>query len=95
MVSRINLNVVAVSRLNPGDSVDHALWLPTTALPGSKEKIEVMADRAKHGLPLFHPLDAELVYGGSSILPNSDSAPIDLDSRIGSDLEEDTINQAG
>ncbi len=31
---------------------------PTDALPGSPEKVRVMAKRAKRGLCLFHPLDA-------------------------------------
>jgi hypothetical protein len=31
---------------------------PTQALPGTEEKIEVMARRAAHRLALFHPQDA-------------------------------------
>lgn len=31
---------------------------PTTYLPGSDEKVEVMAARAARGEQLFHPLDA-------------------------------------
>ena len=31
---------------------------PTAALPGSEEKICVLAQRARRGLPLWHPLDA-------------------------------------
>jgi len=33
---------------------------PTTALPGSEEKIRVLAQRARLGVPLWHPLDARL-----------------------------------
>jgi hypothetical protein len=31
---------------------------PTEAMPGTPEKVEVMADRLARGLPLYHPLDA-------------------------------------
>ncbi len=31
---------------------------PTAALPGSEEKIRVLAQRARRGLPLWHSLDA-------------------------------------
>lgn len=31
---------------------------PTNAMPGSREKVAVMADRLARGLPLYHPLDA-------------------------------------
>jgi hypothetical protein len=31
---------------------------PTDAMPGSPEKVAVMADRLARGLPLYHPLDA-------------------------------------
>lgn len=31
---------------------------PTEAMPGSREKVAVMADRVARGLPLYHPLDA-------------------------------------
>lgn len=34
-------------------------WAPTTALPGTAEKVAVLEARATAGLPLFHPLDAE------------------------------------
>lgn len=34
--------------------------VPTTAAPGTPEKIEVMEQRAKAGQELFHPLDARL-----------------------------------
>ncbi len=29
----------------------------TGSLPGSKDKIEILADRARQGLPLWHPSD--------------------------------------
>ena len=29
----------------------------TTAMPGSDEKLNVLADRIRHGLPLWHPED--------------------------------------
>lgn len=31
---------------------------PTRALPGSREKVQLLAARAQGGLPLFHPDDA-------------------------------------
>ena len=34
------------------------LATPTAALPGTAEKLAVMAERALAGLALFHPLDA-------------------------------------
>jgi hypothetical protein len=33
---------------------------PTTALPGSAEKVEVLAERARLGLSLWHPHDAPM-----------------------------------
>ena len=43
---------------------------PTAAPAGSKEKIETLAYRLAHGVPLWHPLDGchdnELVELGSS-----------------------------
>jgi hypothetical protein len=33
---------------------------PTTAAPGSPEKVEVLAERARLGLSLWHPLDAPM-----------------------------------
>ena len=32
-------------------------YTPTGAMPGSQEKIEVLADRARNGLPLWHDQD--------------------------------------
>ena len=34
--------------------------LPTSALPGSEAKVAVLAERARLGLSLWHPLDARL-----------------------------------
>jgi hypothetical protein len=36
-------------------------WVPTTALPGTSDKVQVMQWRAARGLPLFHPDDGR--YG--------------------------------
>src|SRR5688572_15172535 len=33
---------------------------PTSALPGSEEKVRVLMERARLGLSLFHPLDATI-----------------------------------
>jgi hypothetical protein len=38
--------------------VTPADYEPTDAMPGSREKVAVMADRLARGLPLYHPLDA-------------------------------------
>lgn len=38
-----------------------ALWLPTNDLPGSKEKLLVLIERAALGLPLWHPLDRPMM----------------------------------
>lgn len=39
------------------DSIDLSDFLPTDALPGSAEKIEVLRQRNELGLPLWHPND--------------------------------------
>jgi hypothetical protein len=44
--------LMAPRGVNPED------YEPTEAMPGSREKVEVMADRLARGLPLYHPLDA-------------------------------------
>jgi hypothetical protein len=33
---------------------------PTAALPGTAEKVAILAERARLGLSLWHPLDARL-----------------------------------
>lgn len=35
---------------------------PTSALPGSDEKLSVLAERVRQGLPLWHP-DDRCTYG--------------------------------
>ncbi len=40
----------------PGD-VDQRKYDSTLALPGSDEKLAIMAERLKRGLPLWHPRD--------------------------------------
>jgi hypothetical protein len=37
--------------------VDDGRYSSTQALPGSNEKLAVLAERLKHGLPLWHPRD--------------------------------------
>ncbi len=37
--------------------VDESQYEATEALPGSDEKIRQLADRAREGLPLWHPND--------------------------------------
>ncbi len=42
-------------------------FVPTDAPAGSKKKLEVLAERVRKGLPLWHPLDRS-DYGGLSAL---------------------------
>jgi hypothetical protein len=46
------------------DKVDHIA--PTAALPGSTEKIDVLAERLRLGLPLWHPRD-RITYRDSDV----------------------------
>lgn len=39
------------------EGVEEVAYEATKALPGSKEKIEVLASRAREGLPLWHRQD--------------------------------------
>ncbi len=39
------------------ETADHEEYPSTTALPGSDEKLLVLAERIKEGLPLWHPED--------------------------------------
>jgi hypothetical protein len=40
---------------------------PTSALPGTLEKVAVLAERARLGLSLWHPLDARLESAAPSL----------------------------
>ncbi|MCS7160103.1 MAG: hypothetical protein RMJ19_06490 [Gemmatales bacterium] len=57
---------------------------PTSALPGTPDKIAVMAERAARGESLFHPLDATL---------DGDWALIIVPSQKGTPLVIGQINQ--
>lgn len=39
------------------DSTHHQKYQSTKALPGSNEKLSILAERIKAGLPLWHPED--------------------------------------
>lgn len=39
------------------ETVDSNEYDSTGSLPGSEDKIQILADRAKQGLPLWHPKD--------------------------------------
>ncbi len=39
------------------EEIDSRQFVSTTAMPGTNEKLEVMAQRLKRGLPLWHPSD--------------------------------------
>jgi len=39
------------------DFVGRSDYMPTEALPGSAEKLRILCDRVRRGLPLWHPED--------------------------------------
>ena len=39
------------------DDVDGTTYEATTAIPGTQEKLEILAERARAGLPLWHERD--------------------------------------
>jgi len=39
------------------ESTPQDLYDPTEALPGSHEKLDILAERVEQGLPLWHPSD--------------------------------------
>lgn len=39
------------------EDVPQATYQSTVALPGTKEKLEILAERARRGLPLWHESD--------------------------------------
>ena len=41
----------------PDDSPEGESFESTNALPGSDQKLEILAERIKSGLPLWHPED--------------------------------------
>jgi hypothetical protein len=41
---------------------DHYLWRATHYAPGTESKIAVMAHRAEHDLPIFHPEDPVILH---------------------------------
>lgn len=41
----------------------HPAAQPTAALPGTSEKVDILAERARRGLSLWHPQDARLHAG--------------------------------
>ncbi len=45
---------------------------PTDALPGSEEKVRVLAERARQRLALWHPLDAR--FPGEASAPRAPAA---------------------
>lgn len=71
---------------------------PTTAAPGSEEKVRVMIERASRREQLFHPLDGPGYRGGPPAPPEesedwpfdlSDGPPALLVPEAGEDFEED------
>jgi len=48
-----------------------AEFLPTRAMPGTDEKVEVMAGRYRDGLPLHHPEDATAESGEAALITPS------------------------
>ncbi len=55
------MSVLEAIRLGQWDyeprEVDQRQFDSTVAMPGSDEKLAIMAERLKHGLPLWHPRD--------------------------------------
>lgn len=49
--------------------VDENWFKPTSAAPGSDEKIAVLSFRASKGYPLFHPLDRRDYLGWTIPIP--------------------------
>lgn len=43
-----------------------AEYEPTSAMPGTVEKLDVLSDRLRRGLPLWHPND-RITYDGKPI----------------------------
>ena len=39
------------------ESIGRNDYVPTEALPGSEEKLEILCERVRRGLPLWHPED--------------------------------------
>ena len=39
--------------------VESSQFAPTGAMPGTRDKLEVLAERVRNGLPLWHPNDRE------------------------------------
>lgn len=39
------------------EEVDRSQYNPTRALPGSEDKLAILAQRVARGLPLWHPAD--------------------------------------
>jgi hypothetical protein len=56
---------------------------PTRALPGTRDKIEVMRKRASAGLPLFHPEDATFSSGMIRLLDEVIGSRSSRSSKIG------------
>lgn len=54
-MSRLGLLSLLIENENTAITSPH--WKPTEAYPGTVEKMEVISDRIRRGLPLFHPDD--------------------------------------
>lgn len=55
------------------DPHTHPLWVPTSAMPGSEEKSNVMAMRASFRLPLHHPGDRQEAIDLGAVAALADS----------------------
>lgn len=49
------------------DERDASDFSATKAMPGTDEKLRVIAERARHGLPLWHPSDRRTYDGSEEI----------------------------
>jgi hypothetical protein len=60
---------------------------PTSALPGTWQKIEVMAERLKYDLPLFHPEDPRLYQEATGELMSLAAIAEDVEDELESERQ--------
>ena len=54
-------------------------FLPTEATPGSEEKLRVLEDRHRKGLPLWHDLDQRRIVVDETDTDSDDDLLFDID----------------
>ena len=58
--------------------VDSSQFDCTEAMPGTKDKLQVLAERVRCGLPLWHPEDRDEVLEDRYVLPEDRDRPVRL-----------------